>query len=67
MFRNNNEHMQGGFSDIDTFLSESQKEAFLDSRERWFYDLVFKRIDENLFAPLYSDEKSRPNAPSIVW
>ena len=36
---------------------------FRKSRELWFYELVFKRIDEKLFAPLYSDEKSRPNAP----
>ena len=63
MFRKNDEHLQGAFFAVDELLSESQKSAFLESRERWFYELVFKRIDENIFAPLYSDGKSRPNAP----
>lgn len=63
MFRKNQEHLQSGFYDIDSMLSESQKKAFLESRERWFYELVFKRIDESQFAPLYSGSKSRPNAP----
>lgn len=63
MFRKNDAHLQGTFFAVDELLSPSQKSAFLESRERWFYELVFKRIDENVFAPLYSDEKSRPNAP----
>jgi len=44
-------------------LGKAQKKAYLDSRERYFYELVFKKIDEKVFAPLYSDAKSRPNAP----
>ena len=63
MFRKNDAHLQGSFFAVDELLSPSQKDAFLESRERWFYELVFKRIDENSFAPLYSDAKSRPNAP----
>lgn len=63
MFRKNDAHLQGNFFAVDELLSPSQKKAFLESRERWFYELVFKRIDEKLFEPLYSDEKSRPNAP----
>lgn len=63
MFRKNTEHLQGSiFATVEMLLSESQKKAYLESRERWFYELVFKRIDEKAFAPLYSEEKSRPNA-----
>jgi hypothetical protein len=63
MFRKNTEHLQGSmFGTVDTLLGKTQKKAYLESRERWFYELVFKRIDEKLFAPLYSDGKSRPNA-----
>lgn len=63
MFKKNNKHLQATFFDVDAMLGESQKKAYLESRERWFYELVFKKIDESLFAPLYSDEMSRPNAP----
>ncbi|HIH36962.1 MAG TPA: DDE transposase, partial [Methanocellales archaeon] len=63
MFRKNTEHLQGSiFGTVEMLLGESQKKAYLESRERWFYELVFKRIDEKAFAPLYSEEKSRPNA-----
>ena len=64
MFRENTEHLQRLlFGSIDTMLGESQKKAYFESKERWFYELVFKRIDETMFAPLYSEGKSRPNAP----
>ena len=64
MFRKNTEHLQGSLlGSVDTFMSDSQKKAFFESPERWFYELLFKRIDEKLFAPLYAEGKSRPNAP----
>jgi len=63
MFRKNTSHMQASFFEVEEMLSETQKKALEDSRERWFYELVFKRIDESIFAPLYSETKSRPNAP----
>ena len=44
-------------------LGETQKKTFHESRERHFYELIFKRIDESIFEPLYSDTMSRPNAP----
>ena len=62
MFKKNVGH-GSFFATVETLLGESQKKAFLESRERCFYDLVFKRIDEKLFAPLYSEGNSRPNAP----
>lgn len=33
------------------------------SEEHHFYNLIFCNIDEDLFSVLYSDKKSRPNAP----
>ena len=64
MFKKNTKHLQGSFfGSVESMLSETQKKAWLDSRERCFYDLVFKKIDEKAFSPLYSEEKSRPNAP----
>jgi hypothetical protein len=64
MFRKNTGHLQGSiFGTVDTLLGESQKKAFLESREHWFYELLFKQIDERPFAPLYAEGKSRPNAP----
>ena len=63
MFRKNEKHLQASFFEVEEMLSATQKKALEDSRERWFYELVFKRIDESLFAPLYAETKSRPNAP----
>ena len=64
MFRKNDAHLQRSFFAVDELLSKSQMKEFQKSREWWYYELVFKRIDEKLFEPLYSeDEKSRPNAP----
>lgn len=64
MFRKNTEHLQGAlFGSVESLLSKTQKKAYLESREYWFYELLFKRIDEKVFAPLYSQGRSRPNAP----
>ncbi len=32
---------------MDTLLGESQKKAFPGAPEHWFYELLFKRIDEH--------------------
>jgi hypothetical protein len=59
MFRENTEHLQGSiFGTIDVLLGESQKKAYLESRERWFYELIFKRIDEKAFASLELHSRS---------
>lgn len=51
------------FGTVESLLSKSQKKAYLESREHWFYELVFRRIDEKRFAALYAEGNSRPNAP----
>jgi hypothetical protein len=60
MFKKNVVHLQGSlFGTVESLLGESQKKAFLESRERWFYDLVFKRRQ----TPPYSALQSCP----ISW
>ena len=63
MFKKNRKHLQSSFFDTESMLGETQKKAFHESREGHFYELIFKRIDESIFEPLYSDTMSRPNAP----
>lgn len=68
MFRKNTGHLQGSISGtVDTLLGVSQKKAFFELKEHWFYELFFKRIDDKQFAPLYAKGKSRPNASINSW
>jgi len=49
------------------FLSERKLERINRSWARWFSDHIFTKIDETIFAPLYSSKtNSRPNAPINV-
>ena len=61
MFRKNNVHLQTVMlSSVDT-LPEKQQRRLDESWAGTFYREFFSRIDESLFAVLYSDEPSRPN------
>jgi len=40
-----------------------QQQEVKESSEYYFYNLIFCNIPEDIFAKLYSDKKSRPNAP----
>ena len=66
MFVLNNQHWQiTMFGSINSLPEKLQKRL----EESWagtFYRDVFVRIDEELFAKLYSDEPSRPNIPVNV-
>ena len=63
MFKKNISHLQNDmFSFFDTLPKATQKEI-RQSPEYHFYHLIFSKINEALFSDLYSDEKSRPNAP----
>ena len=66
MFHSNGAHQQTSFaSDLDLLSKKSR--ARLD--ESWagaFYTHYFCRVNENLFAPLYSKIGSRPNIPVNV-
>jgi len=38
-----------------------QRDSLSTSKEKWFYNLILRNINENNFKPLYSDKASRPN------
>jgi hypothetical protein len=66
MFRKNDQHLQFPlFSSIDS-LPEKQLKRLDASWAGTFYREFFVRVDERLFAVLYSDEPSRPNIPVNV-
>ena len=61
MFRENTNHLQRSFFDIERQLSESKRKKIRESEEYNFYRLIFKKIKEENFAVLYSENGSRPN------
>jgi len=63
MFRKNTKHSQMNLLGLFSSLSESKQKKAISSEECHFYNLIFCNIKEEIFASLYSDEKSRPNAP----
>lgn len=60
MFKANN---QPALITFEAGLSEKQRKSLRDTKEKWFYKLVFSNINEHDFKPLYSTVKSRPNVP----
>ena len=62
MFRKNTTHLQRSFFDIENQLSESKKKKIKESEEYSFCQLIFKKIKEEDFAVLYSENGSRPNS-----
>lgn len=63
MFRKNNSHLQATmFSDLDNLSVKARKRLEV-SWAGAFRREFFSRIDEGIFAELYSDEPSRPNTP----
>jgi len=67
MYRRNEQHKQQSmFSSIED-LPEKQQKRLKHSWAETFYSEFFCRIDEDIFAVLYSDDAaSRPNAPINV-
>jgi hypothetical protein len=67
VFRANETHQQQDIFGIETQLSPERWKRLRDSKEYAFYEQVFCRIPEALFAELYADAPaSRPNAPVNV-
>ena len=61
MYRKNDKHYQQSlFSSIDD-LPAKQRQRLKASWAQTFYEEVFCRIEEELFAVLYSEKASRPN------
>jgi len=66
MYRKNEQHKQPPlFSSLDD-LPAKQRQRLESSWAAIFYAAFFCRIDEDIFAKLYSDKASRPNAPINV-
>jgi len=58
MFKSNN---QLGLFNFETELCKMQQDLLVNSKEKWFYNLILRNINENNFKPLYSKKASRPN------
>jgi Transposase DDE domain/Transposase domain (DUF772) len=66
MFRKNDQHRQGYVFSSISDLPQKQRERLEGSWAGTFYAEFFSRIDEAVFAELYSDKDSRPNVPVNV-
>ncbi|MCP4473907.1 MAG: DDE transposase [Gammaproteobacteria bacterium] len=58
MFKPNN---QPALLTFEADLSENQRKKLDNSKEKWFYGLILRNINENDFKPIYSRKASRPN------
>jgi hypothetical protein len=65
MFRKNDKRQKSLFG-AEMQLSVDLQKRLAQSWALTFRQEVFERIDEEIFAKLYSEEKSRPNAPVNV-
>ena len=66
MFRKNTTHQQAALISAIQDLPEKQRERLEQSWAGTFYREFFRRIDEEIFAVLYSERPSRPNVPVNV-
>jgi len=66
MFRKNEDHLQMPLLSGLNELPEKLKQQLEHSWAGTFYQEIFVRIDEEIYAPLYVDKASRPNIPVNV-
>jgi hypothetical protein len=66
MFRKNAKHQQPALISAASELPEKQRKRLENSWAGTFYREFFCRIDEEVFAVLYSEMASRPNVPVNV-
>lgn len=66
MYQENESHKQSTFFSLKSFLTPKLWEQLSKSWAGTFYKEVFCKINEKIFAPLYSEAYSRPNAPINV-
>ena len=66
MFRKNDSHRQPPLLSPVRALPEKQLQRLRNSWADVFYRDFFSRLDETIFAVLYSDQASRPNVPVNV-
>lgn len=63
MFKTNQKHNQISLWGIQNTLPDKIKKKLLNSQYYFFYEIIFRNINENDFKNLYSEKASRPNAP----
>jgi hypothetical protein len=66
MFRKNKQRQKSLLFGPEMILSQRLQAQLQRSWAATFRSEVFERMDEELFAPLYSEQASRPNAPVNV-
>jgi len=66
MFKKNTKHLQPALISAASELPEKQLKLLKRSWAYSFYHEFFCRIDEEIFADMYSSEPSRPNVPVNV-
>ncbi len=62
MFKENIQNNQIDFYGIENILKQEKLLQLKESEEYFFYQIIFKNINEKSFSELYSNKKSRPNA-----
>ena len=55
------------FDDRMLYANQQTKEAVAKSRAQLVADIVYPNIDEQKFAPLFSEKGSRPNIPISIY
>ena len=63
MFKKNSKHIQRDIFGMQNTMPEELKKRAVKSEEYNFYHIIFCNIKEKIFSVLYSNKKSRPNAP----
>jgi hypothetical protein len=63
MFKYHEGHRQTDLFAFSSSLSPTKQQKLQGTKEQAFYKLIYCQIDERPFVGLYSDTKSRPNAP----
>ena len=63
MFRKNKKHMQEHLYGFESELDEARRKYLNRSEYRFFYELVYSQVDEEVFCPLYCSDNGSPNAP----
>ena len=63
MFKTNKTHQRKQLFGLENQLPEKMKRKLEQTIYPLFYEEVFCQIDEDVFAPLYSQKVSRPNCP----
>lgn len=63
MFQKNQKHLQQKFFNPESNMNSTLRGFLKKHWSAYFYENIFLNIDEEVFAPLYSNNMSRPNVP----